>query len=678
MKTLAKTFGPVGRWFHKHLVAIIIIALAVLASTLIALMLPKRDQVADAAAAAPIPVETELIRPLERIEDSFQLKGVAQPWREVNVRAELSEQVVQLGRNEQADRPLRKGDPVEKGQLLVQLRTDRLQAAVDRAEAQLGFDRTQLQSIRELAAENAATPKDVEDASRRVEISQADLRTARANLQRATIEAPIDGTLNWLIEPGEQVQPNVLVAEIVDNSATKIELYIPEQDIAYFEEGQVHQVVDWPGKEPEDKPIDAQITFLAEKAEPGVHSTEVELMLDDTRGRRVRNGHIVTVRLARQVKTDVIMIPLTAVVPGEGDLHYVHVAEAGKAVRKPLQINLRMIQDVNRSGKFDGQDRVQVVRGLVALERLVTEGTRGLSDGQPIREPAVKVAEVPFAHYQVQASGRREVSPAELAELAERFGDVEGVLAADVVEPDDVELEITIDPKKLELLGLTSRQLLERIESPLVSDPDDKVQRPLPLRLHVLTKTGTEADRLLQKVLAWREDGRPIYLAQVIDSLGPIPPDVPFRAAQITVSLDGADMDYIGQQILPPLRRAIESVDGGTVEDLSKPGLARLRIVYDQSADLDEIMLALSAAVARQADALPGVAPMPEVRRAKPTPPNQVVLRVAPDSDTSQLLEKLQETTKQFLAANNGEKHPAGKLNVQRVQNAVQLAAEGR
>ncbi len=668
MGKIGKTLRGLGAGLRERLVPALVVAVAAGIVLGLYFFLPKRDTSAAPEAPPAVPVRTELIRPVARLADTFEIKGVVRPHRSVRVRVDLNqaEQVLRRGRNQRQDRPLDEGDPVRQGQTLVQLRTDRLAAQVAQARAQLAFEQTQLQRLRGLVAENAATPSDVEDARRKTEIAEAQLATAEANLARATIAAPIDGTVNWLIEVGEQASPGALVAEIVDNTSTKVTVDIPEQDIGFFEVGSVHQVVDWPGRQRGQEPIGARITFLAEKADEGVHSTRAELTLDPQHRHKVRNGQIVSVRLQRQVKQNVILIPLTAIVPGEDEQHFVHLAEQGRAVRRPVRINLRLIRDGDRLGRFDGGDRVEVVEGLVPGERLIVEGTRFLSDGQAVRQRSVQLAEPTFARYQVRAGAGRQVEPGEVAELAARFEEIDGVLSADRAGPNDVEVPVTLDPEMLDLLGLSAGKLLGMIDQPRLSDRGGKVEGPVELR--ILAEAGTDPDELMQRVLAWRQDGRPIYLFQAAKPLGPIPPAERSAAIDLTVHLDGADRAYLEEKILPVLRDAAAEADPIGLEDLSRDGRARLRVRLAQNVDVQARRLAVAAAVSRRIDRLPRAAQMPQVTRAEPAPANRIHVRLAAGADRKTVQDALDRATRAFLERNNPADSDAPKLLVRRLE----------
>lgn len=160
---------------------------------------------------------------------------------------------------------------VEAGQLLAQLKTDRLNAEVVQAEANLNaalatlnqarasLDEQQrkTQRIQTLALSNLASPQDLESAQAaltrmeagvqsaeaQIEVSRAALEMANTNLNKAYIRSPISGiVLTKNIESGQAVaasfQTPVLFTLAEDLSRMGLHVDIDEADISQIKVGQ--------------------------------------------------------------------------------------------------------------------------------------------------------------------------------------------------------------------------------------------------------------------------------------------------------------------------------------------------------------------------------------------------------------------------------------------------------
>jgi Fe2+ transport system protein FeoA len=80
---------------------------------------------------------------------------------------------------------------------------------------------------------------------------------------------------------------------------------------------------------------------------------------------------IATVKTLQAEIPDAITVPLFAVIP-RGDFSVVFVEEDGKARERLVEF-----------GVLDG-NRVQIVKGIEANERLIVEGQRELADGEAV------------------------------------------------------------------------------------------------------------------------------------------------------------------------------------------------------------------------------------------------------------------------------------------------------
>ena len=323
----------------------------------------------------PVNVTVSVIRPIEILEDTFELHAKVAPNRVVHVAAEVAGRVEQIccteGRqvgNRRKDKPLLK------------LKTDLLQAAFDSAKAQADVDETERERTKRLHARGAAGDSELDTAAGRAAVSKAALDEARGRLERATIYPPIAGVLNRLrVELGEYVQPGQVVAEIVDADTVKVVADVPERDVHFIALGGEVTVLYTFQRRPMRRA--AKVTYVGRLAHERSLTTRVEIAMDNRDG-RLFSGQIVRVRMVRRRLRNVIMISIDAILPqraGEGGsaTRYVaYVVEGGKARRRD---RIELDRSVVR-GK-----RIRVVAGLRAGERLIVRGQRYVGPGQDVR-----------------------------------------------------------------------------------------------------------------------------------------------------------------------------------------------------------------------------------------------------------------------------------------------------
>ncbi|MCL5281651.1 MAG: efflux RND transporter periplasmic adaptor subunit [Planctomycetes bacterium] len=305
-----------------------------------------------------IPVVTE-----PTLADTFELPAVVEPNKVIEVSAEGDGKIEWIGPQ--------KGSLVRKGEPLIRLNTELLQAEFQMAQAQAKNNQTEFDRIKGLVEKGAAPSRDMDAAATQLVISKAQLEQARIRLARASIAAPMAGVLNDVpVEVGEYVtlMPRTTVAEIVDTSVVKVAVEIPERDVPFLSVGQQTAVIaDNKGCEVS---LTGTTTFISQVADARTRCTRMEITVPNQEG-CLRSGQIVHVRLTRQILKDAILIPLAAVIPME-DGKAVYVVESSQAQRRRVELGL-----------IRG-DRVQIRSGLKPGDRLIVAGHRFVGAGQKV------------------------------------------------------------------------------------------------------------------------------------------------------------------------------------------------------------------------------------------------------------------------------------------------------
>lgn len=326
----------------------------------------------------PVNVRAQEIKAIEELRDTFSLSAVIEPNLIVQVAAEVAGRVEHFGVRQQnltwrgqtypSGSAIDEGEPVQAGMTLVQLNRDLLQARFDQLEAQFDFDQREFERLLELHEAGATSTTELNDARTRRDVSRAALDELRKQLERTQINSPIDGILDQLlVEIGEYAAPGDPVARIVDVRKVKVVVDVPERDIHYLNTGDEALVEAYV---PELRTFVGRITYISELAHPGSRTTRVEITVGNE-GHSLRSGQIVQARLTRRILHDVIMIPLSAVIPLEnGKVVYLDVA--GKAVRRDVTL-----------GFIKGRE-VRVREGLKPGDRLIIQGHRYVGPGQPV------------------------------------------------------------------------------------------------------------------------------------------------------------------------------------------------------------------------------------------------------------------------------------------------------
>lgn len=256
---------------------------------------------------------------------------------------------------------VRVGDRVSAGQLLVRQSGQSSDARVRQADAALQQAERRVDRLRPLWEAGALSDQDWEDANTQLELARAD-REALAGTTEST--APIAGIVSELpARVGMIPSQGDPLARIVDDRAWRIPLRMSPEQAAEVELGQEARVGSG-----EDAPR-GRVDRVTLQADPRSRLVEVDVRLDGAAASGIRPGSFATVRILVDRSEGVVRIPRTAL-RTEG----VWVLNGEDRVElREVEVGLR------------GEDWVEIISGVRAGERVVTEGTRLLSDGARAR-----------------------------------------------------------------------------------------------------------------------------------------------------------------------------------------------------------------------------------------------------------------------------------------------------
>ena len=297
--------------------------------------------------------------------------------------------------------PVKKGDQVEKDQVLLELWNDDIRAELavveqDAGAAQARRDeacvaaKVARQESNRLArlverklvsvelAERAAGEADSREAGCRaaaaqIRVSQARIDAARARLERTLLRAPFAGTVAEINgELGEFVTPSPVgiptppAVDVVDISCIYITAPIDEVDAPRVREGMPARVTLDAFK---DRSFPAHVRRVAPyvlDTEKQARTVEVEAEIDDRGDALLLPGYSADVEVILAEHADVLRIPTRALIEGDR----VYVLEEGRARTRPIETGL---------GNWE---YTEVTQGLEAGQRVIVSIDReGLADG---------------------------------------------------------------------------------------------------------------------------------------------------------------------------------------------------------------------------------------------------------------------------------------------------------
>ncbi len=336
--------------------------------------------------------------------DTINASGLLVPRKKVSIMSDVMGKIVEL--------PVKEGDLVKKGQMLVRIDDRDLKSEVQRQEAGVRMAEIQVKNQAvavetatrefnrkkrlfenklisletfEQARSNLQTAKlMLEQYKESVTQSRAIFRKSKELLSKTVIRSPMDGKITALNkELGEQViqgtvnVPGSIIMEVSDMSAIDLEVEVNEIEAARIRTGMPATVkLDaLPDRKFSGKVFEVgQSAYRPQGRDVSVFKIKISLLKVDPAMKPGMNGEA---EITVQEKKNTIFIPIQAVRTGDNGEKFCFVMEQGKAVRKTVKTGLSNDADI------------EITTGLTGKETVITGPYRilkNLKDGDKVRK----------------------------------------------------------------------------------------------------------------------------------------------------------------------------------------------------------------------------------------------------------------------------------------------------
>lgn len=312
----------------------------------------------------PTPLVTTAAVIEHQFADRYAAVGNANANEQVSVRAPVTERITRLGFSD--------GAFVQRGQVLAVLAQGQETASLASAQARVTEAEKQLARIAELHRRGFATNAALEAETANAASARAAANEAGASVGDRVVRAPFSGQVSLRrISVGAVVSAGDEIATVSDLSSIKLDFTIPETMLANVSRGQAitAKAAAYP---------DMLFSGRIEAIDPVVNAqtrTATLRAIIPNRGGTLKPGMLLTVTISSNPRT-ALAVPELALVR-EGDTSFVYTLDAKqKAKRIPV-----------KTGARDG-NLVEILEGLKAGDRIVSEGVVKLSDGAQVRTKA--------------------------------------------------------------------------------------------------------------------------------------------------------------------------------------------------------------------------------------------------------------------------------------------------
>jgi membrane fusion protein (multidrug efflux system) len=272
-----------------------------------------------------------------------------------------------------------------------QAQLDAAQGALAEQEARLKTANDNLAQVKPLAALNALSQKDLDDATGQqqaaaaaVQTAVANVETARLNLSYTTIKTPVTGLSSFArVQEGAYLSAgNSLLTYVEQLDPIWVNFTLSENEMLAYrtqsKEGQLRlpakdkYVVELIMADGSVYPQKGNITFANASYDTRTGSFLLRATLPNPDG-DLRPGEFVRVRVSGPERVNAVLVPQEAVLQGAKGHFVVLVDKEGKAQIRPVKV-----------GAWQGGDWF-IEAGLSAGDVVVTDGVARLSPGAPVK-----------------------------------------------------------------------------------------------------------------------------------------------------------------------------------------------------------------------------------------------------------------------------------------------------
>lgn len=306
-----------------------------------------------------LPVQVYVVKATS-LADEVAATGSILAEESVVIKSEISGKITSLN--------IREGQPVSKGQLLLSINAEEIQAALRKQEYNIKLFRDQEKRQRTLLDKEYISAQEYEQANNQLLTAQADLQSLRASLAKAYVRAPFAGVLGLTTATvGTYVSPGAEITTLSKVRPVKINFTVPSRFSSLVRTGDPIIITD----EASNKKYEAKVYALDPQIDPVSRTQTVRARYANTRD-ELRPGAFVKVNLQLGQTSDALQVPTEAVIP-EATGYSVYTVQKGKMVPKKVKIGVR-------------SDRlIQITDGLAVGDSVIRTGILQVKPGDAVK-----------------------------------------------------------------------------------------------------------------------------------------------------------------------------------------------------------------------------------------------------------------------------------------------------
>ncbi len=316
-----------------------------------------------------MPVEASIPQ-IKTVHKKLNATGTLYPQQEITVTSEIAGRITQL--------PFKEGQLLNKNDVLIYLDDIVLQSQLRKTKAALNLSQLKYERAKSLLKKGSGAQSEVDQALSELNINEANVAFAEAQLEKTQIRAPFKGYIGITkIDAGEYITPGQVIANLTDISSLKLNFRLPESHYQILKVGQVVEIE--VGAYRDQKftgkvvAIDPQIDLSGRTVLLQAQIANPDLVL--------RPGLFAKVELIIETHEKALLVPEQAIQYNHLEVEnntFVYLVKLNKD-KQPEATIQPVITGVHENGL------VEVTRGISQHDKVITSGHVRLFPHAPIR-----------------------------------------------------------------------------------------------------------------------------------------------------------------------------------------------------------------------------------------------------------------------------------------------------
>ena len=301
---------------------------------------------------------------VRELRDTVEAIGTTRANESVTIAAKVTDTISRVNFDD--------GAFVTEGEVLVELTNREQSALLDEAEANVQDARNQARRLESMAADNLVPLSELDAAVSRLSAAEARYQSIVARLEDRLIRAPFTGLLGFReVSEGTLVTPGSLITTLDDISIIKLDFSIPEVYLELVREGLSLEAQSsaFPGRV-----FSAEVRTIGSRIDENTRAATIRAHIDNPDS-VLRPGMLMTVQMTTATRK-ALMVPETAIMQRSAQVFVYAISGTGEGAEFAEMVQLRV------GARRDGF--IEVLSGLAAGERVITDGVIKVRNGSPI------------------------------------------------------------------------------------------------------------------------------------------------------------------------------------------------------------------------------------------------------------------------------------------------------